>query len=216
LPEIDLIDDKAGKPVGIQQVIGRRPIAAFGNSDGDFEMLEWTTAGGGPRLGMIVHHTDAEREWAYDRESPVGKLARGLDEAQRRGWIIVDMKRDWRTIYRADRPAAAASMTNNWKLVSLEGAPVPADGSAPTMSVDADGRISGFAGVNRYFANRSANPGVLFGAVGMTRMAGPPEAMQLEGRFVAALAKVDRFDRTENDLRLFAGDQVLMHFEAVR
>ena len=81
LPEIDLIDDKAGKPVGIHQMIGRRPIAAFGNSDGDFEMLEWTTSGNGPRLGVIVHHTDAEREWAYDRDSHIGQLARGLDEA---------------------------------------------------------------------------------------------------------------------------------------
>jgi hypothetical protein len=98
LAEVDLIDDKAGKPVGIQQVIGRRPIAAFGNSDGDFEMLEWTTARAGPRFGLIVHHTDAEREWAYDRTSHIGQLARGLDEAPTRGWTVVDMKRDWRVI----------------------------------------------------------------------------------------------------------------------
>jgi hypothetical protein len=99
LPEIDLVDDKAGKPVGIQQQIGRRPIAAFGNSDGDFEMLEWTTSGRGPRLGMIVHHTDAEREWAYDRDSHVGKLARALDEAPKRGWVVIDMKMDWKTVF---------------------------------------------------------------------------------------------------------------------
>ena len=99
LPEIDLYDDKAGKPVGIHQVIGRRPTIAFGNSDGDFEMLEWTTGAKGPRLGVIVHHTDAEREWAYDRDSHIGQLLRGLDEAPKRGWVIVDMKRDWRTIY---------------------------------------------------------------------------------------------------------------------
>jgi phosphoserine phosphatase len=99
LPEIDLIDDKAGKPVGIHQVIGRRPVMAFGNSDGDFEMLEWVTSGSGPRFGMIVHHTDAEREWAYDRESHIGQLARGLDEGPKRGWVIADMKRDWKTIY---------------------------------------------------------------------------------------------------------------------
>jgi phosphoserine phosphatase len=101
LPEIDLIDDKAGKPVGIQQVIGRRPLAAFGNSDGDFEMLEWTTTGDGTRLGMIVHHTDAEREYAYDRNSHIGKLDRALDEAQRRGWVIIDMKGDWKTVFRS-------------------------------------------------------------------------------------------------------------------
>jgi phosphoglycolate phosphatase-like HAD superfamily hydrolase len=99
LPEIDLVDDKAGKPVGIHQAIGRRPIAAFGNSDGDFEMLEWTTSAPGPRFGLIVHHTDAEREWAYDRGSHVGALARALDEAPARGWTVVDMKRDWRVVH---------------------------------------------------------------------------------------------------------------------
>ncbi|MBL9157492.1 MAG: haloacid dehalogenase-like hydrolase [Verrucomicrobiales bacterium] len=99
-PELDFIDDKAGKPVGIHQHIGRRPIFAAGNSDGDFEMLEWTTSGEGPRLGILIHHTDAEREFAYDRESHVGKLARGLDEAPQRGWSLIDMKSDWKTIFR--------------------------------------------------------------------------------------------------------------------
>lgn len=103
-PEIAFVDDKAGKPVGIHRHIGRRPLAAFGNSDGDFEMLEWTTAGDGPRLGVLIHHTDAEREWAYDRESSVGKLARGLDEAESRGWVVVDMKQDWKVVF----PATAA------------------------------------------------------------------------------------------------------------
>ncbi len=101
LPELDFIDDKAGKPVGIQQHIGRRPIIAFGNSDGDFEMLEWTTAGEGPRLGVIIHHDDAGREVAYDRKSHIGRLDRGLDEAGRRGWVLVSMQDDWRTIYPA-------------------------------------------------------------------------------------------------------------------
>ena len=99
LAEAELVDDGPGKPVGIAQMIGRRPIAAFGNSDGDFEMLEYVTAGPGKRLGMIVHHTDAEREWAYDRGSHVGKLERGLDEAARRGWVLADMKRDWKVVY---------------------------------------------------------------------------------------------------------------------
>lgn len=99
LPEINLNDDKEGKPVGIQRHIGRRPVMAFGNSDGDFQMLEWTTAGAGPRFGLIVHHTDGEREFAYDRESHIGQLARGLDEAHVRGWIVVDMKNDWKAIY---------------------------------------------------------------------------------------------------------------------
>jgi phosphoglycolate phosphatase-like HAD superfamily hydrolase len=99
LAEIDLVDDKAGKVVGIHQVIGRRPLAAFGNSDGDFEMLEWTTSAPGPRFGLIVHHNDEVREWAYDRTSHVGQLVRGLDEASKRGWIVVDMKQDWKVIH---------------------------------------------------------------------------------------------------------------------
>jgi phosphoglycolate phosphatase-like HAD superfamily hydrolase len=99
LPEMNFIDDKEGKPVGINQHIGRRPIMAVGNSDGDFQMLEWTTAGEGPRFGLLVHHTDDEREWAYDRESHIGRLDRGLDEGPKRGWTIVDMARDWGTIF---------------------------------------------------------------------------------------------------------------------
>jgi hypothetical protein len=104
LPTIILNDDKDGKPVGIQRHIGRRPIMAFGNSDGDFQMLEWTTSGQGARFGLIVHHTDAVREWAYDRDSHIGKLARGLDEAPARGWTVVSMKDDWREIYPPDAP----------------------------------------------------------------------------------------------------------------
>ena len=99
LPEIIFIDDKAGKPVGINQHIGRRPIAAFGNSDGDLQMLQWTTAGEGKRFGLIVHHTDAEREWAYDRQSHIGRLDQALVEAQENGWTVVDMKKDWKVIY---------------------------------------------------------------------------------------------------------------------
>ena len=99
LPEVNFIDDKTGKPVGINEYIGRRPIAAFGNSDGDLEMLQWTTAGRGARLALIVHHTDAEREWAYDRKSSIGQLDKALDEAQARGWTVVSMKDDWKRIF---------------------------------------------------------------------------------------------------------------------
>jgi hypothetical protein len=99
LPELNFIDDKAGKPVGIYQHIGRRPIFAAGNSDGDFQMLEWTTAGTGPRFAMIIHHDDATREWAYARDSLIGKLAKGLDEGPKRGWSIVSMKDDWKTVF---------------------------------------------------------------------------------------------------------------------
>lgn len=105
LPEINFVNDGAGKPVGIHRHIGRRPILAFGNSDGDFEMLEWTTAGAGPRLGLLVHHDDAGREFAYDRQSHVGRLERGLDEAGKRGWVLVSMKGDWRTIHPPAGPA---------------------------------------------------------------------------------------------------------------
>jgi phosphoserine phosphatase len=99
LPELNFIDDKEGKPVGINQHIGRRPIAAFGNSDGDLQMLQWTAAGEGPRFCLYVHHTDAEREWAYGRESHIGKLDKGLDEAAAKGWTVVDMKNDWNAIF---------------------------------------------------------------------------------------------------------------------
>jgi hypothetical protein len=101
-PGIAFIDDKEGKPVGIDTHIGKRPILVGGNSDGDFEMLEWATAGPGPRLGLIVHHTDGEREWAYDRDSHIGRLSRGLDEAPERGWVIIDMARDWRNVWPAE------------------------------------------------------------------------------------------------------------------
>lgn len=103
LPEINFIDDNEGKPVGINTHIGRRPIAAFGNSDGDLQMLQWTMAGEGPRFAMYIHHTDAEREWAYDRNSGIGRLDKGLDEAREKGWSIVDMKQDWKVIYPPDK-----------------------------------------------------------------------------------------------------------------
>jgi hypothetical protein len=103
LPEIDFVDDKEGKPVGIQMHIGRRPIAAFGNSDGDLAMLQWTCSGPGPRFCLYVHHTDADREWAYDRDSPVGRLDKGLDQAAADSWTVVDMKDDWNPIFKHER-----------------------------------------------------------------------------------------------------------------
>jgi phosphoglycolate phosphatase-like HAD superfamily hydrolase len=99
LPELTVINDKDIKPLGIHQHIGRRPLAAFGNSDGDLAMLAWTTAGPGPRFALLVHHTDAEREWAYDRDSAVGRLDKALLEARARGWTVVDMKRDWGVVF---------------------------------------------------------------------------------------------------------------------
>ena len=108
LPEIQFIDDGEGKPAAIQTFIGRRPLAAFGNSDGDEPMLAWTKAGTGARFALLVHHTDAEREWAYDRKSSIGKLDHALDEAVEKKWAVVDMKKDWKVIYPA-APAPAAT-----------------------------------------------------------------------------------------------------------
>jgi hypothetical protein len=106
IPEIDFINDKGGKPVAIHKFIGRKPVAAFGNSDGDLAMLQWTGAGDGKSLMVYIHHTDSERESAYDRESNIGKLDKGLDEANEKGWTVVDMKIDWKYIYPFDLPNA--------------------------------------------------------------------------------------------------------------
>lgn len=104
LPELDFLDDKDGKPIAIHKFVGRRPIAAFGNSDGDLEMLQWTCGGSGPRFCLLVHHTDGQREWAYDRDSSIGRLDKALDEAGRSGWTVVDMKEDWRRIFPFETP----------------------------------------------------------------------------------------------------------------
>jgi phosphoglycolate phosphatase-like HAD superfamily hydrolase len=98
-PKLDFLDDGPGKPVAVNKFIGRRPVLAFGNSDGDQQMLQWTAAGGGPRFMGLIRHTDGDREWAYDRSSPIGRLDKALDEAVAKGWVVVDMKRDWRVIY---------------------------------------------------------------------------------------------------------------------
>jgi phosphoglycolate phosphatase-like HAD superfamily hydrolase len=121
LPEIQFVDDGPGKPAGIQACIGRRPIAAFGNSDGDLEMLEWTTVDPKSSFALIIHHTDAEREWAYDRKSSIGKLDKALDVAIAKKWSVVDMKKDWKVIHPAPPapPAPAAP------------APVPVPAPAP-------------------------------------------------------------------------------------
>jgi hypothetical protein len=103
LAELDFVDDGPGKPVGIETAIGRRPLAAFGNSDGDLQMLEWTSAGTGARFCLYVHHTDADREWAYDRDSSVGRLDKGLDAAKAHGWTVVDMKTDWKRVFAFDK-----------------------------------------------------------------------------------------------------------------
>ncbi|GAB2505625.1 HAD family hydrolase [Microbulbifer agarilyticus] len=104
LADINLINDKEGKPVGIHRYIGQRPLFAAGNSDGDFQMLEWTTAGKGPRFGLLLHHTDDKREWAYDRKSHIGRLEKGLDQAKDRGWTVIDMQQDWDQVFPVATP----------------------------------------------------------------------------------------------------------------
>lgn len=103
LPAIDFVDDNDGKPIAIHRHIGRRPIAAFGNSDGDLQMLQWTAAGPGVRFCLYVHHTDAEREWSYDRRSSIGHLEKGIDEARAKGWTVADMKTDWNVIFKPEK-----------------------------------------------------------------------------------------------------------------
>lgn len=98
-PKLDFNDDGPGKPVSINRFIGRQPIFAFGNSDGDLQMLQWTAAGSGKRFAGLVHHTDAKREWAYDRDSHIGRLDKALDEATRQGWVVVDMEKEWKRVY---------------------------------------------------------------------------------------------------------------------
>jgi phosphoserine phosphatase len=103
-PALHFYNDKSGKPVSIERFIGRRPILAVGNSDGDYQMLEWTTTGAGRRLGLIIHHTDAAREWAYDRDSSTGRLDRGIDDAAAHGWLLIDMASEWNQVFPAEKP----------------------------------------------------------------------------------------------------------------
>lgn len=129
-PGVSFVNDREGKPVGIQQHIGRRPLAAFGNSDGDQPMLEWTAAGSGARLALLVHHTDGEREVAYDRASPVGKLDKALDEAKAKGWLVVSMKDDWKTVFPAlpNAPAPPAPPATSGPPSPRPAAAVPVPG----------------------------------------------------------------------------------------
>jgi phosphoserine phosphatase len=113
LAQVDSMVDGAAKPLAIDRVIGRRPVIAFGNADGDVPMLEWTAAGDGPRFAALLHHTDAERENAYDRAAKNGKLDKGLDEASTKGWLVVDMKADWKTVFKPDNAAAAVGSASH-------------------------------------------------------------------------------------------------------
>lgn len=196
LPEINFIDDKAGKPIGIQQHIGQRPIFAAGNSDGDFEMLEWTTSGKGPRFALYVHHTDDDREVAYDRDSHIGKLDRGLDEGKKRGWTFVDMKNDWKQIF--PDLQKQASIYGKWVVEDIGGQGV-VDNAYVTMTISEDGGVTGSSTVNRF--NGTVTLGgsqISFGPMAMTRRAGPAALMRQEADYMTALQKVAAF-RIERD-----------------
>jgi heat shock protein HslJ/phosphoglycolate phosphatase-like HAD superfamily hydrolase len=199
------VDDKEGKPVGIHQFIGRRPIACFGNSDGDQAMLEYTTIGNPrPSFGLIVHHTDAEREYAYDAQpSSSGKLTTALADAPQRNWTIVDMKSDWKQIFpesAADSGDSAEKLTGVWLVEDIDRGGV-IDRAQTTIEIKADGTVSGSGGVNRYSGQATiAGDQIKFGPLAATRRAGPPAVMNQEAKFFAAMSNVTGFRIAETGL----------------
>lgn len=200
------VDDKEGKPVGIHQFIGRRPIACFGNSDGDQAMLQYTTINNPrPSFGLIVHHTDAEREYAYDKApKSSGKLVDSLAEAPARGWTVVDMKKDWRVIW--TEPTLDESLGINRKLIGkwlaedITGHGV-IDRAQSTLEITLDGSVSGNTAVNRYGGKAKIEGQTLkFGPLATTRRAGPPALMDQESKFIGALEKVAGYRLEETGL----------------
>ena len=183
------VDDKEGKPVGIHQFIGRRPIACFGNSDGDQAMLEYTTIGNpNPSLGLIVQHTDADREYAYDANpKSSGKLTTALSEAAQRGWTVVDMARDWNRVFiewGAVQGSAIAKPTGRWLVEDISGAGV-IDRAQTTIEIATDGSVAGSGCVNRYSGKATIDRDqISFGPLAVTRRAGPPAMMDQESRFL--------------------------------
>jgi heat shock protein HslJ/phosphoglycolate phosphatase-like HAD superfamily hydrolase len=200
------VDDKEGKPVAIHQFIGRRPIACFGNSDGDKAMLEYTTINNPhPSFGLVVHHTDADREYAYDAApKSSGKLVDALTDAPMRGWIRVDMKNDWKTIWSSveDQPAGglAQQLVGKWLTEDINGRGV-IDNAQSTLEIKADGAVSGDTSVNRYGGTAKIDgQKVEFGPLAMTRRAGPPALMDQEAKFTDALSKTASFRIEKNGL----------------
>jgi heat shock protein HslJ len=221
-PKVEFVDDGPGKPVGINRFIGRRPIMAFGNSDGDLQMLQYTTAsdsgGAGrpqprPRFALIVHHTDAEREYAYDRDSHVGRLEKALDEAKSRGWTVVSMKDDWRTIFPKVDTGGNAMLDGSWRLVTLNGKPI-AGGEISLEFDPAAGRASGSTGVNRWSGGYKLDgQSITFGPLVTTRRAGSPAAMRLEHQFTQALDSAAEITADADRLVLSTGDEQALVFE---
>jgi len=226
LPELNFIDDKAGKPVGIQQHIGRRPLIAFGNSDGDFQMLEWTTSGPGKRLGLIVHHDDSEREWAYDRKSSIGRLDRGLDEAGRRGWVVVSIKNDWKRVFAFDVvDGSAAPSANNltgvkWRVLELSGQQIATSlhEEQPFILFDAAKRqATGYAGCNRFFGGYELEGSMVkFGPIGATKRTCPDREEVIETEFFKVLNATRSWRIEEGNLQLLNDGHVLARLEKIR
>jgi heat shock protein HslJ len=200
------VDDKEGKPIGIHQFIGRRPIACFGNSDGDQAMLEYTTIGNPrPSFGLIVHHTDADREYAYDANpKSSGKLISALEVAPKNGWTVVDMKADWKQVWSTSKsdPAVGTtpSLIGKWLVEDIAGRGV-VDRAQSTLEVTDDGSVSGNTCVNN-FGGKATIHGqtIVFGPLVMTRRAGPPALMDQESRYTNALERVVGFRLDENGL----------------
>ena len=205
--EVAFVDDKAGKPVGIHRRIGRRPVAAFGNSDGDKEMLEWTTIGRTPSFGLIVHHTDAKREYAYDAHpKSSGKLVEALAAAPERGWFVVDMAKDWKRVF-SESSDSERLYQQPWLVEDIDGKGV-VDRAQSTMTLSADGNVSGDTAVNRYHGSVSIEGDRMqFGRLATTRRAGPPALMDQETRFLGALEKVARYKLEANGLLLLLDEQ---------
>jgi heat shock protein HslJ len=195
LPAIDFVDDKDGKPIGIQTQIGRRPIAAFGNSDGDLQMLQWTGAGSGVRFCLYVHHTDAEREYEYDRTDSLAKLDKGLGEAVQRGWTVVDMKKDWKTIFAVAmasnaRGGSADLAGTSWLVKDIADIGVTSNAQS-TLSFDKSECASGSTACNNFNGTVAiANGEIKFGPFATTRKACEPAVMDQEHRFLAAMDSV--------------------------
>ncbi len=210
------VDDKAGKPVAIHQFMGRRPIACFGNSDGDHAMLQYTTIGNPrPSFGLIVHHTDAEREYAYDKApKSSGKLIEALADAPRRGWTVVDMANDWKRVFADEHQVNAGPSLygHSWLAEDIAGRGV-VDRAQTTIAFTADGSVSGNTGVNRFQGQAKIDGDRLtLGPLATTRRAGPPALMDQESRFLKAIGRVRRFRMEPSGLLYLldeSGDELL-------
>jgi len=206
------VDDKEGKPAGIHQFIGRRPVFCSGNSDGDKAMMEYTTINNPrPSFGLIVHHTDGEREYAYDKApKSSGKLVEALVEAPARGWVVVNMKEDWKEVWteaaNTQAEGSQEELTGNWLVEDIAGGGV-IDNAQSTLEVGEDGSVSGSTAVNRYNGKaKIEGQKIEFGPLATTRRAGPPALMDQESKFIKALEKVASF-RIEDSGLLYLMDE---------